>query len=417
MGHVARWIIGLAVALLIGAASLALLVLQAEPSVVSPAVVEPRDVERALRLARAHDPRRALPGIVRTLRLSQHEAELLLGQAATRMGGGRAQLELPGASARLRASLPLPWPVDRRWINVDLQAVAGKDLPVLQSVRIGSLPVPAVLAKGLIGRLAASYGLAGLDGQAVLDLQRVRFGPGQLHVVYAWGPEAPKRLLAALSPQGDQARLRVYAERLAALTAPPAPSLDIPLPTVLGPMFELARQRSRAGSDPAVENRTVLWVLGLVSGGVGLWTMLPEREAELRRRPIGFTLAGRRDFPQHFLASANIAADSGGLLADRVGLVKELDDARFGSGFSFNDLAANRAGTRFGELAVRDPAGLQGRLLGGVAEHDILPDLSDLPEFLHEREFRQRYGGPGSPAYESLTADIERRLMATPLFR
>ena len=40
--------------------------------------------------------------------------------------------------------------------------------------------------------------------------------------------------------------------------------------------------------------------------------------------------------------------------------------ARGGSGFSFNDLAADRAGTRFGDTAVSDAARLQARVARGV---------------------------------------------------
>jgi hypothetical protein len=51
-----------------------------------------------------------------------------------------------------------------------------------------------------------------------------------------------------------------------------------------------------------------------------------------------------------------------------IGLFKEMTDARSGSGFSFNDMAANRAGTRLGALAVGDPAKLQQRLTAGLLE-------------------------------------------------
>jgi len=129
------------------------------------------------------------------------------------------------------------------------------------------------------------------------------------------------------------------------------------------------------------------------------------------------TLAGRKDFPQHLLMSAALAADSGGPLADMIGLYKELSDARSGSGFSFNDVAANRAGTRLGVLAMGSPTKLQERLSVLSHEEDFMPYVSDLPEFMSEGEFRRRFGAPGSPAYQRMMSDIEERLGATPLFR
>ena len=68
--------------------------------------------------------------------------------------------------------------------------------------------------------------------------------------------------------------------------------------------------------------------------------------------PQNVTLDGREDFAKHFIVSAAIAAFADTALADAIGLYKEIDDARYGSGFSFNDIAADRAGTKFGEKAV-----------------------------------------------------------------
>jgi hypothetical protein len=129
-------------------------------------------------------------------------------------------------------------------------------------------------------------------------------------------------------------------------------------------------------------------------------------------------LRQRQDFALHFLISAVIAAEAGTPLADAVGLWKELADARSGgSGFSFNDLAADRAGTRFGELAVGDPTRLQQRIAAGVGDADLLPQVSDLPEHLPEAEFVARYGGVGGAAYNRMLATIESRLDSMPMFQ
>ena len=87
----------------------------------------------------------------------------------------------------------------------------------------------------------------------------------------------------------------------------------------------------------------------------------------------------------------------------------------FGSGFSFNDIAADRAGTRFGELAAgskETAARLQQRLSAGVRERDLMPATDDLPEFMPEAECKRRFGGIGAPAYQQMMANIERRIAA-----
>jgi hypothetical protein len=146
--------------------------------------------------------------------------------------------------------------------------------------------------------------------------------------------------------------------------------------------------------------------------------MVPAASTWPKPRPLSVTLQQRQDFPLHFLISAVIAAEAGTPLADAVGLWKELADARHGgSGFSFNDLAVDRAGTRFGERAVREPARLQARIAAGATEADFMPEVSDLPEFLPEAEFVSRYGGVGGAAYKRMVADIEARVDLLPVWK
>ena len=107
-------------------------------------------------------------------------------------------------------------------------------------------------------------------------------------------------------------------------------------------------------------------------------------------------------------------------MADAIGLYKEVDDSRGGSGFSFNDIAADRACTRFGELAAGSPESalkLQRRVGEGVRESDLMPAVKDLPEFMSEAEFKSRFGGIGAPQYKRMMEDIERRIAALALYR
>ena len=119
------------------------------------------------------------------------------------------------------------------------------------------------------------------------------------------------------------------------------------------------------------------------------------------------------------MISAALSANTGGPFADAVGIYKEVADARGGSGFSFNDIAADRAGSRLGELAEgRESArGLQARLGVPLKERVFMPDTSDLAESMSEPDFTQRFGGVGAPQYLRMMADIERRIAALPLYR
>lgn len=137
------------------------------------------------------------------------------------------------------------------------------------------------------------------------------------------------------------------------------------------------------------------------------------------RRADGAGCVGLSGAGQH-ATGEGLAATAGSPLSDAVGLYKELDDSRGGSGFSFNDLAANRSGTRFGEMAAASLGGaarLYRQADRSLREPDFFPDVGELPEYMNEMEFKRRYGGIGQPAYLKVLGEIERRIAALPLYR
>src|SRR5690606_3669760 len=162
------------------------------------------------------------------------------------------------------------------------------------------------------------------------------------------------------------------------------------LTRLLGPMFQFAHER---GGDPVAENRAALAAMAMYVLGVNAPRVLGlPADAVPPPGRHHFTLTRRRDFAQHFLISAGLTAGAGTGLADSIGLLKELDDVESGSGFSFNDLGADRTGVRFAELAVADPdsaRALQEKLQAGVEEALFMPDFSDLAEFLPPEAFAE----------------------------
>ena len=86
---------------------------------------------------------------------------------------------------------------------------------------------------------------------------------------------------------------------------------------------------------------------------------------------------------------------------------------------SLKRYGADRAGSRLGELAegAQSARVLQARLRVPLTERVLMPDTSDLPEFMPEPEFRRRFGGVGGPEYVRMMSDIERRIAGLPLYR
>ena len=405
-------------ALSVGVAAVLVLALQGAPQVERAPDVSVADVTRAVRLLRSIDPRRPHAGGWREATLGARDVELLLDQAGQRARLAAAtRIRLTPGRLHLQGSVALSGVFARWWLNVDATLAETAELPAIERLRIGDLQVPA----GLAGR-ALPWLLARAAGSDELRLARevvqgMAFETDQLVVRYVWHAGTTGRLLAALVPQADQDRLRAYFERLATLEPKSLAGGRIALVQLLRPLFELARERSAAGGDATQENRAAILALAFAPFPRQLVAVVPA--ARRWRLPPRWQLAlhGRIDFPLHFAVSAALAVEAGGPLADAIGVFKETLDAGDGSGFSFNDIAADRAGRRFGQLALRAPVRLQQAMAAGVADADLMPDVSDLPEFLRPAQFAERYGAVGSPAYQRQLRQIDDRLDALPLYR
>lgn len=167
------------------------------------------------------------------------------------------------------------------------------------------------------------------------------------------------------------------------------------------------------------ENRAAVMAWGIAIGhprlakfvGLSPNSELVGRVTEACR---GITLDGREDWPRHYALSAGISILGNPLVSDAGGLMKEqLDTLTQGSGFSFGDLAADRAGVRFAAAATASNSAakaMQERLQKGVSPEDLFPAEADFPENLTVEQFRARFGGVGTQRYYEMTREIERAL-------
>ena len=389
---------------------------QDAPSVVRSVRLTPEDIENAKRIVAQHDSHKTHYSGQRTVAISEQELDLMLNYAASHFGRGGARAELGPGTVWLQASAEIPRSPFGRYVNVDAALRETEALPRFDHLQIGRLRVPATVADYLLREVLQRMAATDRGELAADILKGVSVADGRLTVTYVWSGEIEERVRAVLVSPADQARLRVYHDRLVETVAR-APD-KVSLAALMPPLFKTVLERR--GDDVASENRAAILTLAFYVNGTGLAAIAPAAAQwpQPQRRTV--TLAGRDDFPKHFLISAVIAAEAGSPLADAVGLYKEVDDSRGGSGFSFNDIAADRAGTRFGEIASGSPERarrLSQALASGVKESDFMPDVAGLPEFLPEAEFKRRYGGIGGRGYNKMMATIEARVASRPLLR
>jgi len=385
-----------------------------QPAVVTESRLSHKDIARAREILRHNDPRKLRPGTTRGMRLTEKDLNLAANYLLQTYADGGAKIVLAKDEVHTKATARLPAIPGKPYLNFSFSITDRGTGPQLSALNVGSLRIPDRITRWLLKKSLAWW-LPAPDLEIARGaVKRLIVNKQRLLIVYRWQPEILDAVRDSLLPAHERETFSVY-HRLIADLMESKIRAGSSLSELLPHLFAHAAERSR-DSSAALENRALLLVLGAWSGGRGMNALVKNPTKRLRR--FRLTLDRRIDFAQHFLVSAALAVGGDGLLADAVGIFKEVSDSSTGSGFSFTDLAADRAGTRLGERAVESEQlarELQARIAAGIAESDIAPKLRDLPEHLSETEFQRRYGDVGSAAYTMLMSEIEKRLDAVPL--
>lgn len=183
--------------------------------------------------------------------------------------------------------------------------------------------------------------------------------------------------------------------------------------------------REASGVAEELQAKAFLYAVGIGIGDPEQASQLPalmravrqiETPAErtIRSTYIGKpTAQGRHDLARHFVVAAMLVAAGGHESAETLSLAKEMLDSNGGTGFSFADLAADKAGIA---LARRL---LQGELdLEAIGEDftvsAYLPAVSGLPEGMTTMQFMNQYGGQNDDRFRRVMSDIDAKINALP---
>jgi hypothetical protein len=409
---------GMLFVVLAGLTVLPWLMLDDVPAIEPPASFHRADLSWIKSLFEKHDPRSQTPDVVYSLQLDETELNRLLNYAVElrRVSGIAADLT-PGL-ATLTATIAVPPNPFGRYLNITADVADVPGGIRIQSLQLGSLPLPGVLADWIARQVHRWLRRDKTYATLADAFTQVHFDENAATLDYRWHPDLLTRIerksAALLIEPEDQARVLAYAEHLDSLLKPYPRGSTVPLVHIAAPLFAYSPQ---AEGDAREENRAALTALAAYLAGISLPRLLEGDSQSIRRAPrVLLSLHGRRDFAEHFTISAALSVNAGSRLANAIGLFKEEEDANMGSGFSFTDLAADRAGVQLGELATGDAAEkVRRRLAAARSDADLLPDMRDLPEFMPQAEFERRFGPVGSPRYQQIIARIDARLAAHPL--
>ncbi len=361
----------------------------------------------------------AAVGLSQLGRLSESDLNILSRYALAVFGANAVDVRTASGRLDARATLQLPrwatmWPFGG-YINVRATLLTTSDLPSFSDLQIGAVSVPRQLANALLTK-----SLEWLDGgnQRAKGrlLERVTVYPGRVDFVYRWSRGAVERLGARLLSDVQPQTVRRFHDRLRAWVSGKPADKSVRVVELLASLMRHGQRDD--SSEPRAENIAAVLVCAHYVSGRGLGRLIPESKtwpAIPRRRVL---LRKRVDFAQHFCASAAVAALGGTRLADAIGVYKEVRDSATGSGFSFPDIVADRAGTRFGELASRPASAerLQRQVSTLTEDQELMPKARDLPERMSAKEFASRFGQVGSDRYIAVRDEIERRVNAIGIY-
>lgn len=413
MTRLLAWLTGTLLLLVLVALGLLLTAIDSKPLVERSETISQTAVNQARWLFHANDPRQLQPGEARQTAIPAALIDEGINAVACRSLHGRGALVLREETAEIRLSRRIPLLPGEHYLNLRATLREGGGEPKINSAAIGQLPIPPQLLEFVLATVIQSAGYGPEWTLARKAIRNLSFEPQHQRIVvsYIWEPTLLDHARAIAFKPDDLVRIRSAQESLAALLDHHAAGQRMPLTGVLRILLDID------GADQHANRRAALLVLGVYLAEKNIATLIPEARNWPQLRPVAMMLAGRNDSAQHFVVSATLAAWAGEPVADAIGVYKELADSQHGSGFSFADLAADRAGTRFGELLNRKDARLDALLKREFGDHDVIPQISDLPESITAADFRRRFGNTGSPAYRQLTAEIEQRLDALPLYQ
>lgn len=139
-------------------------------------------------------------------------------------------------------------------------------------------------------------------------------------------------------------------------------------------------------------------------------------ERSVRTTYIGKpTARGRHDLARHFTVAAMLVATSGQESAETLSMAKEVLDLRGNSGFSFADLAADKAGIAMALRVLEGKLDLQ-TIASGFSIDDYLPTVDDLPEGMTTMQFINQYGGQNDERFQRIMAEIKARIDQLPVY-
>lgn len=298
-----------------------------------------------------------------------------------------------------------------KYLNFSFKLNSQLGYPQINSLQIGNIKIANEFAGLIIESIIKYSSLKEYYILAVQYIRDIKIKPEGLTINYISTTDLILKNKLSHSKNYHQS-VPFYQQKITQIIAKHNPKWRLSLADLLQPLFKLAYQRSSLKNARA-ENRAVLIAISSYVNKGEFQAFLPIDISPLTNQQYPASLYRRTDMAKHFMISAVLTATGAETLADIIGQEKELSDAKKGSGFSFIDLAGDRAGLRFGKTAVasRKEAKLIQKKMSKIKDYTaFMPEVRDLPENMSEKIFKQKFGSISSIKYQKMLEKIDQRI-------
>jgi len=388
--------------------------------------VTPEDAQRARALFREF---RALTEVVdgnREFKASESDLQSAMRFAMRAVPTARGYAEVSDGNVNLSTSIGLP---ANLWLNISADIGESKEGIFITWFRFGRFSIsPHIIVPMARGALNVVLG-DDLGTVALSAVRDVRISNDIVQATVTLDREQRKALAKSAKgtvrdASGLASEELVRSYWLALHNASKSKLLPTSGSLTNYPVFAMRLAIDRAGSENGFEKEAeaALLAFAIYCGHPKFQQLVgdvvPENLSKQKSGCTGTTLADRGDLRQHFAISAGLHAASNAGTAFAIGEFKELLDAgKDGSGFSFDDIAADLSGIRFADLFLKSgPIAAENALLRIRDESSFFPTISDLPSFMSQQEFEERFGEVDSNAYKSMLLQIKNRIDRLPIY-
>jgi hypothetical protein len=375
-----------------------------------------QQIKKVKTIIKANNPSHFTAGDKRTSSISESELNLLLSHSLARFDDRlRANVKLFNNSLYLTSSLSLPSNPLGNYLNISTEIKNNNQKIKINSLDIGDIQVPVFVATFLLNIINNEISSYFVEYQDIMNsINDFRFQKGRASINYVWNPGVAHKIKNRLASQVISPDLRkkiiVYTKKLSTV-ARSISGKRSSLIKLLKPMFGYAVERSQ-NNDPVEENRALFITLGAHMLGKNIPLLLGNRNVE-HVVTRNYYLHNRNDLSKHFLISSALTAIANPAVAQAIGLEKEIDDSSGGSGFSFADLAADRAGVALANMGLasnKQAHTLQQRLANINSQADFMPSIDSLKEGLQDIDFKTLYQNTNSAEYKTVIQVIDQRI-------